>query len=45
MEIGLGIAGLIIGALVAWYLTGQMANSRAKKFERRGEGRRSYQEK
>jgi ribonuclease Y len=31
MEIGLGIAGLIIGALVAWYLTGQMANSRAKK--------------
>jgi ribonuclease Y len=31
MEIGLGIAGLLIGALVAWYLTGQMANSRAKK--------------
>jgi len=31
MEIGLGIAGLIIGALVAWYLTGQMANSHAKK--------------
>jgi ribonuclease Y len=31
MEIGLGIVGLIIGALVAWYLTGQMANSHAKK--------------
>lgn len=31
MEIVLGIAGLLIGALVAWYLTGQMANSRAKK--------------
>lgn len=31
MEIVIGIAGLIIGALVAWYLTGQMANSRAKK--------------
>ena len=31
MEIVIGIAGLLIGALVAWYLTGQMANSRAKK--------------
>ena len=31
MEIVLGIAGLLVGALVAWYLTGQMANSRAKK--------------
>jgi ribonuclease Y len=31
MEIVIGIVGLLIGAVVAWYVTGQMANSRAKK--------------
>lgn len=31
MEIVIGIIGLIIGAVIAWYLTGQMANSRGKK--------------
>lgn len=30
MEIVIGIIGLVIGALVAWYLTGKMANSRAQ---------------
>jgi ribonuclease Y len=31
MEIVIGIVGLLIGAVVAWYVTGLMANSRAKK--------------
>ena len=30
MEIGIGIIGLVIGAVVAWYLTGKMATSRAR---------------
>ncbi len=31
MEIVIGIVGLLIGAVAAWYITGHMANSRAKK--------------
>ncbi len=31
MEIVIGIVGLFIGAVAAWYITGHMANSRAKK--------------
>lgn len=31
MEILIGIIGLVVGALVAWYITGKMANSRAQK--------------
>ena len=31
MEIVIGIVGLLIGAVVAWYVTGHMANSRAMK--------------
>lgn len=31
MEIVIAIAGLLVGAGIAWYVTGQMANSRAKK--------------
>jgi ribonuclease Y len=27
MEIVIGIIGLLIGAVVAWYVTGKMANS------------------
>jgi len=30
MEIVIGVTGLIIGAIVAWYLTGKAANSRAQ---------------
>ena len=30
MEIVIGIIGLLIGAVVAWYVTGKMANSRAR---------------
>jgi ribonuclease Y len=30
MEIVIGIIGLIIGAAIAWYVTGKMANSRAQ---------------
>ncbi|NLY23495.1 MAG: ribonuclease Y [Bacteroidales bacterium] len=30
MEIVIGIIGLAIGAVIAWYLTGKMANSRAQ---------------
>ena len=30
MEIVIGIIGLVIGAVVAWFLTGKMANSRAQ---------------
>lgn len=31
MEIVIGIIGLLIGAVIAWYATGKMANSRAQK--------------
>ncbi|MDD2327792.1 MAG: ribonuclease Y [bacterium] len=31
MEIVIGVIGLVIGALVAWFLTGKAANSRAQK--------------
>ncbi|MGI6074064.1 MAG: ribonuclease Y [Fermentimonas sp.] len=31
MEILIGIIGLIIGAAIAWYVTGKLANSRAQK--------------
>lgn len=31
MEIVIGIIGLLAGAVVAWFLTGKMANSRAQK--------------
>lgn len=31
MEIVIGIIGLVIGAIVAWYFTGKIANSRAQK--------------
>lgn len=31
MEIVIGIIGLLIGAAIAWYLTGKTANSRAQK--------------
>lgn len=31
MEIVIGIVGLFIGAVAAWYITGHIANSRAKK--------------
>jgi len=30
MEIVIGVIGLVIGAVVAWFLTGKMANSRAQ---------------
>ena len=30
MEIVIGIIGLIVGAAIAWYVTGKMANSRAQ---------------
>ncbi len=30
MEIVIGIIGLLIGAVIAWYVTGKMANSRAQ---------------
>jgi len=39
MEIVIGIIGLAIGAAVAWFLTGKMANSRARNyFSRCGKG-------
>ena len=31
MNIFIGIIGLVAGALIAWYLTGKTANSRAQK--------------
>lgn len=31
MEIVIGVIGLLIGAIIAWYVTGKMANSRAQK--------------
>lgn len=31
MEIVIGIVGVLLGALIAWYVTGKMANSRAQK--------------
>jgi ribonuclease Y len=31
MNIFIGIIGLVVGALIAWYLTGKTANSRAQK--------------
>ena len=31
MEIVIGIIGLVIGAVIAWFLTGKAANSRAQK--------------
>lgn len=31
MEIVIGIIGLLLGAAIAWYVTGKMANSRAQK--------------
>ena len=31
MEIVIGIVGILLGALIAWYVTGKMANSRAQK--------------
>ena len=30
MEIVIGIIGLLIGAVIAWYVTGKTANSRAQ---------------
>ena len=31
MNIVIGIISLVIGAVIAWYLTGKTANSRAQK--------------
>ena len=31
MNIVIGIIGLVVGAIIAWYLTGKTANSRAQK--------------
>ncbi len=31
MEILIGVIGLIVGAIIAWYITGKTANSRAQK--------------